>query len=375
MRPLQAAVGFAVWASLMACQPAPTAPEQKLQVSGALGGEADPGFARAERPRSFEFPVDHGPHPEYRNEWWYITGNLESKTGRRFGFQVTFFRIAVSPTPPPPVSRWSTNQVWMAHFAVTDASARSHEATERFARGALGLAGGTTEPPGVWLEDWILSGPARSGDPWQLSLREGGLALELTLEPRKKPVLQGDRGLSQKSSAPGNASYYYSLTRMFAHGSLRSAEATHEVSGWAWMDREWSTSALGEGQEGWDWFALQLESDEELMFYQLRRLDGLPDTHSRGSWVFADQRPLDLRAEDVEIEVIESWLSPSGVRYPARWRLRINPLGRQYEIVPILPDQEMDLSVRYWEGAVDVLDPMGRSVGHGYVELAGYEPG
>jgi predicted secreted hydrolase len=358
---------------LAACQPAPAPTEATFEVRGALGGEADPGFARAERPREFVFPDDHGPHPSFRNEWWYLTGNLESEAGRRFGFQITFFRIAISPTSPEADSGWATNQVWMGHFAITDAARREHHASERFARGALGLAGATSAPPRIWLEDWRLDGPTRPGEPWRLLIRDGEQALELELESQKRPVLQGDDGLSQKSAAPGNASYYYSLTRLDASGRLVSNGISHTVSGSAWMDREWSTSALGEDQAGWDWFALQLDGDEELMFYQLRKTDGSKDPHSRGSWVFADQRVMSLGPDDVAIEVLDTWLSPSGIRYPVRWRLQLGPLDRSYEVVPVLADQEMDVSVRYWEGAVDVLGTGGKKLGRGYVELAGYE--
>ncbi|MEA3291617.1 MAG: carotenoid 1,2-hydratase, partial [Pseudomonadota bacterium] len=204
---------------LAGCSPDP---EQtgSAKVAGLLGGEAAEGFMRAYEPRSFVFPRDHGVHPGFRSEWWYITGNLESAEGRRFGFQVTFFRFAMS----PPVagkreSHWAADHVWMVHVAVTDPRGRRHHAEERLAREALGLAGASRDPFKVWLEDWSLSGTG-GGFPWRLAVDGEDLGLQLGFNPVRAPVLQGREGLSQKGEEPGNASYYYSITRMKTQGIL-----------------------------------------------------------------------------------------------------------------------------------------------------------
>jgi predicted secreted hydrolase len=257
---------------LFGCQA--DSPEPKpLQVAEALGGAGDEGFARAFDPREFRFPEDHGAHPEFRNEWWYLTGNLQAEDGRRFGFQVTLFRIALQPEPIESTSAWRTNQLWMGHVALSDLTAGKHRAYERFARQGVGLAGATSQPFKVWLEDWqLLKTP--DDKLWTLHIPTDEFELRLELRPVSPIVLQGDKGLSQKSAAPGNASYYYSIPRLQAQGALRHQGENLRVTGLSWLDREWSTSALGVDQQGWDWFSLQLQDGRNLMYYQLRRKDG-----------------------------------------------------------------------------------------------------
>lgn len=342
-----------------------------VDVSAALGGDDVAGYLRADSPREFRFPEDHGPHPGFRNEWWYVVGNLEGETGHRFGFQITFFRVALAPEAPESDSGWSTDHVWMAHLAVTDARAGRHHAFERFARGAVGLAGAGLDPYRVWVEDWRLESSAGNDFPWRLEAGEEDVSVELTFRPRKPPVLQGDRGLSQKGAGEGNASYYYSMTRLDARGRVRIAGETHEVGGLAWLDREWSTSALGEDQAGWDWFALQLDDERELMYYRMRREDGSADPYSKGLIVEPDGSGRLIRREDVDLEVTRTWRSETGRTYPVSWTLYVAPLDRSFEIRAVQDDQEMDMTVRYWEGAVEVLEN-GRPAGRGYVELTGY---
>lgn len=351
--------------------PAPAGEEQDTDsLAGALGGTADAGFARATGIRQFDFPHDHGPHPEYRNEWWYVTGNLEDDAGRRYGFQLTLFRIGLAAGRADRTSRWATHQVWMGHLALTDVAGDRFHATERFARGGeIGLAGARRGPVEVWLEDWRLE--RDPGGDWRIRAATDSFSLDLALHPQKSPVLQGDRGLSQKSAAPGNASYYYSLTRLAAQGDIRVDGESRKVNGSAWLDREWSTSALGEEQAGWDWFALQLDDGIDIMYYRLRRQDGSTDPHSAGSITDPDRTATPLDRDDLGIEVLDHWTSPAGTTYPSRWRLDIAGIDEPLTVVPVRADQELDVSVRYWEGAVNVLRA-GETVGHGYVELAGY---
>jgi predicted secreted hydrolase len=358
---------------LAACAPPAEPPSGGVALGEALGGAAEAGFARAEAPREFVFPRDHGPHPGYRNEWWYVTGNLDDTQGRRYGFQITFFRIALGPERAARASRWGTNQVWMAHLALTDAAGERHFARERFERGALDLAGARAEPFAVWLGDWRLAADPDDATLWRLQAEADGFALDLELRALKEPVLQGEAGLSQKGSEPGNASYYYSMTRLAAGGVLRIGEQARTVTGLAWLDREWSTSALDADQVGWDWFALQFEDGSELMYYQMRRADGALDPHSRGLRVASDGGSRPLMPTDVRIEVERHWTSPLGITYPTAWTLYLPGEGRSLRVRPVLEAQEMDLSVRYWEGAVDVLDTADRLIGRGYVELAGYD--
>jgi predicted secreted hydrolase len=346
-----------------------------LSAARVLAGSDTAGYARAIEPRPFRFPEDHGPHPEYRTEWWYLTGNLEAADGRPFAFQLTFFRAALAPRAAPRRSGWNTNQLWMAHFGLTDVDGEWHRGAERLARGAGGLAGASAAPFRVWVEDWELEGGAEGLFPLRLRAREGDEALELTLEEGKPVVLQGRDGLSQKGTEPGNASYYYSLTRIPARGTVKVAGERIPVEGSAWMDREWSTSALGDEHVGWDWFSLQLSDGRELMFFQLRRRDGTPDTLGHGALVAPDGGWEVLSAGEVEVGVLDRWESPlDGTAYPSGWRIRLPGHGVDLTAEPRIRDQEMNLTFRYWEGAVRV---EGRGVdgpvdGHGFVELTGY---
>lgn len=354
-------------------RPAQSAPlESSLTVAEALGAPAE-GYLRAEEPRRFAFPADHGPHEGFRTEWWYYTGNLDTADGRHFGFQLTFFRNALTPEPVDRDSAWATRNVYMAHFALTDVDGERFWAFERYSRDGAGLAGGQAEPFRVWTESWEAAGDPSSGT--RLRAADGDVAIDLVARSLKPPVLQGDAGLSQKSAEAGNASYYYSLTRMQTSGTITIANESFEVSGLSWKDREWSTSALGEGQVGWDWFALQLDDGSELMYYQLRRSDGSLDPYSAGTQVIKDGTKTALSRDDVRLEVLDTWRSPrSGAEYPARWRLSIPQRSVELEIEPLLADQELPLTVVYWEGAVSFSGTVdGKPVrGTGYIEMTGY---
>ena len=358
---------------LQGCTPDREGATNEMTAGGLMGESAAAGFARATEPRRFAFPTDHGPHPDYQTEWWYLTGNLEDDQGARFGFQVTFFRFALTPDNSEAASPWRTRDAWMAHFAITDAEGGIHHKAERFSRGAVGLAGARAKPFAVWLDDWRLAADPDSPDTWHLEAQAEGFGLRLALSSGKPPVLQGDAGLSRKSAEPGNASYYYSLTRLAAAGEVRLGQRHVAAEGSAWMDREWSTSALSREQAGWDWFALQLQDGHELMFYRLRLRDGETDPHSAGTLVGPDATVIRLDADDVELTPLSYWSAPDGRRYPVEWRMRLPARELSWQIRPVLDDQEMALSVRYWEGAVDVLGENGTPIGVGYIELAGYD--
>ena len=361
-----AAAAFALWPS-----PAREPIQATVAVREALA-EDRAGFARALAPRPLSFPGDHGPHPDFRTEWWYYTGNLTTPAGRHVGFQLTFFRVALSPEAEPRASAWATRQLYVAHFAVTDTAGGRFHAASRASRAALGLAGAQAAPFRVWVEGWSAEAEA---DATRLRAQDGDVAIDLAVAPAKPVVLQGDRGLSQKGPEPGNASIYYSFTRMPARGTVRLGADTLEVAGEAWMDREWSTSALGTDLEGWDWFAVQLDDGRELMVYLLRRRDGTPDLFSAGTLVAADGTTRRLEPADFRVETLAHWTSPhSGVRYPARWQVSVPSADLQLQIEPRLADQELRVGTRYWEGAVAVRgSSAGRpAAGQGYVELVGY---
>jgi predicted secreted hydrolase len=354
--------------------PAGVEPPQDDAFSDTLSS-GDQGFERAYRPHPFSFPDDFGPHERFRTEWWYFTGNLQAQGGRRFGYELTFFRFALTPHRPASKSAWRTNQLYMAHFALTDKKAGRFFADERFSRAANGLAGAQSERYHVWLYDWKAEGQNGGGFPIRLQTGSGAFALDLNLATEDPPVLQGDKGLSQKSAEPGNASYYYSYPRIPTNGRITADGITHPVTGESWMDREWSTSALAQEQAGWDWFALQLDDRSELMFYRFRRKDGQPESNSSGAWFQADRSKIPLTDREVVVEILGHWKSPhSNVTYPARWRLSVPSRKLTLEIVPLLNDQELNLSYRYWEGAVSVTGRLDEKEikGKGYVELTGY---
>ena len=345
-------------------------------VSATLHQADTAGFERARAVRPFQFPADHGPHPDFRDEWWYVTGNLEGPEARRFGFQITFFRHGLQRGKRPGASYWSGQDAWMAHFALTDVAGQRYASFQRISREAVGLAGARAEPFKVWLDDWSIEGSADGGFPWHFRAQQDGVALDLQLDPGKSPVLQGDRGLSQKSAEPGNASYYYSMTRMAAHGKVSLAGESIPVSGLAWLDREWSTSMLAPDQAGWDWFSLQLDDGTDLMYFRMRRKNGEDDPLSSGALIAADGSSRHLLREEVTLATLNHWASPAGYDYPSQWRLSIVPTGQTLMVKPVLADQEFRHDARYWEGAVDVLDAAtGKPQGHGYVELTGYAPG
>jgi predicted secreted hydrolase len=356
------------------CHDQTSQPHASLSVAENLSGD-ESGYAKALAPREFHFPEDHGPHPDFRTEWWYFTGNLGTREGQRFGFQLTFFRSALAPRMPARASAWATRQAYLANFTVTDEAGKSFQAFERWGRGALGLAGAQASPFHVWTGDWSASAMTGGTFPLRLRAAQGDTAIDLVVQEGKPPVLQGDRGLSRKSAEPGNASYYYSLPRMPTSGSLRVNGRRFAVSGAAWMDREWSTSSLGRDQIGWDWFALQLDDGGEVMLYQLRQRDGTSDPASSGTTIAPHGEALRLPHGRFSITALDHWRSPrSGAVYPARWRLLVPGEGLDLEVTPLLADQELNLSFRYWEGAVAVRGTRhGRAVsGRGYAELTGY---
>jgi predicted secreted hydrolase len=375
---------FLLWISicLTGCQVDPP-----VASSGAstglryLGGESSVEFERALAPRRFEFPVDHGPHPMFRTEWWYFTGNVATREGRHFGFELTFFRYAlagaVGAGDVALRSRWRTNQFWMAHLAITDTAANRFVAAERFARESLGVAGAGAMPLAVWVEDWSAEETASSGFSVTLSADDEtlGIGLAIEVESDSAPVLQGEAGFDRKGPSEGNASYYYSLPRLATRGVIRSNGEEFSVEGLAWLDREWSTSALEGDVVGWDWFALHLSDGASLMFYRLRRGDGGASGFSSGTHVAADGRQTRLEQGDVELTAVREWRSAAtAVSYPVAWRIRVPKLDLALEIEPYLDHQELVLTVRYWEGAIfgSGQGPEGSIQVQGYLELAGY---
>lgn len=367
--------------SLSACNSADQTRLVSANVVASLSGPADEAFARAYEPIEFVFPRDHGAHPEYRTEWWYYTGNLTDSTGNQYGYQLTFFRSALTPGLPERTSDLATNQIYMAHFAVTNGAANDHQSFERFSRGAGGLAGATGEPAyAVWLEDWSV----RTIEPGVTRLQastpgEGGdVALDLTLRETQAPVLHGKQGLSQKGPEAGNASYYYTLVQVETTGTVTSQGETVDVTGRSWMDHEFGTSALSANAVGWDWFSMQLDNGAILMLAQVRTSDGGIMPQFEGTYVAADGVQETITAADLTLTSIAQWTSPrTQITYPSSWQVTIPRLNIALTVEPLIQDQEMEVSFVYWEGAVTIAGTIADQPvqGVGYVELTGYGQG
>ncbi|MEW6503016.1 MAG: lipocalin-like domain-containing protein [Chloroflexota bacterium] len=357
-------------------------PSEDQSVVGQTGtiGELDipvtGEFARAEAPMLFKFPKDHGAHDEFQTEWWYYTGNLSTESGRRFGYQLTFFRRAIVP-PQMRIERlsdWGVEQVYLAHFALTDVQNNRFYASEKIGRGAAGLAGAVGEPVyQVWLDNWQV---VQLGDnEYLMTAKTEEVAIEMSLTNLKGEILQGDRGYSRKGEEMGNASYYISQTRLESRGEIRVADEVFEVKGLSWMDHEFSTSALGEDQVGWDWFALQLSNDMELMLFTLRKDDGSVDRFSSATLILPDGQTQLFSSDEFIVRVLDQWKSAkTGAVYPSKWVIQIPSLDLTLNVRPLIPDQELVVSYVYWEGAVFSEGKMGDSSvnGYGYVELTGY---
>ena len=342
-----------------------------------LESEDTGAYQRADGSLALEFPRDFGSHDDFQSEWWYYTGNLETGQGQHFGFQLTFFRRAVQPAEQRQTreSTWAAEQVYMAHFTLTNVAANRFHYFERFSRGSAGLAGVSVDPAyKVWLEDWsVVQGPDGR---YRLHAAQEDIRLDLDLTDLRGPVLQGENGLSVKGPEVGNASYYYSQTRVQAQGTVAVDGVEYAVRGLAWKDHEFSTSALSPSLVGWDWFSLQLDDGSELMLYNLRREDGSIDDFSSGMLVRADGSTQVLARQDFTITPGGSWRSPhSGAEYPSGWTVTVPAEDLRLEVTPYILDQELNVSFIYWEGAVRVQGTRGGQTvrGSGYVELTGYE--
>ncbi|PKL96605.1 MAG: carotenoid 1,2-hydratase [Gammaproteobacteria bacterium HGW-Gammaproteobacteria-8] len=338
--------------------------------STALLNSAPEDFRRVTGPVPLAFPADHGLHPGYRNEWWYFTGNLIDEDGRRYGFQYTLFRFAL-PDASAQDSDFATEALWMGHLAVSDLDGRRFFNAERFGRDALGLAGADQDL--WWLRDWEVR---RDGDSWHLQAGFDPIGLDLSLKPLSPIVLQGEAGYSRKGPEPGNASRYYSITRIDVSGALILDGEPRRVRGLAWLDREWGSSQLGAGIAGWDWFALQLDDGRDLMLYRLRTEDGRASPFSAGVLVQPDGSYRVLQREDFELRPRRWWRDDEGVEWPVAWSAELPLAGLALEVEAVFDAQRWNTTVAYWEGAVQVRNAAdGAALGRGYLELSGYAEG
>ncbi len=332
------------------------------------------GFLLALPGYEFEFPRDHGSHNAYRTEWWYYTGHLTTDSGRRYGFELTFFRVGLVPPSVPRGSAWDLRNLALAHFAVTDVNGKAFRYYEKLNRSSKFTAQAAAGFLNVFNEGWrAVTAPDGS---WRLVAAEGKDRIDLDLRSRKPPAIHGENGVSIKAPVEGYASHYYSMTRLEATGTING----ERCRGQAWMDHEFGSSALRENQRGWDWYSVQLDNDAELMLYVIRRADGTADVTSSGSLVTSDGHVIPIRRNEMRIQARGKWRSPrSGAVYPMGWSISIPKLRITLSLRPLLENQELvtraSTQVTYWEGAVDVegsFDSVAVS-GEGYVEMTGYD--
>ncbi len=335
-------------------------------------------FCKALPGYQFEFPRDHFSHPCFRTEWWYFTGNLTDPNGRRFGFELTFFREGVE-NPYVNPSRWRVDDLYLAHFAVSDLAVKRFSYADRLHRAGIEMAGVDASSGRIWNGNWSAT---LSGGSWLLEAAERGQRISLELNPLRPPVIQGRNGVSQKASGEGNASHYYSLTRLATSGVLETGGISYEVSGLSWMDHEFSTNQLQPGQVGWDWVSLQMNDGTDWMFFQLRLRGGAnggKDPHSAGSLALPDGTVVQLSAGEFQMTPLDEWRSPhSGGRYPIRWRIQVPGQGLDVTLSAAMEDQELitqqTTGVTYWEGSVLARGTRNETSvqGRGYLEMTGY---
>ncbi|MEY4096304.1 MAG: hypothetical protein RLZZ53_3503 [Acidobacteriota bacterium] len=352
----------------------------KLALLLVLAAQVVSPWKQATAGYTYAFPRDHASHPDYKIEWWYYTGNLRAADGRRFGYQVTFFRVGVDHTPANP-SRWAVRDLFMTHLAVSDAKGQRYRYAEKLSRGGPGLAGAATDTFKVWNDDWSA---ALDGTTHRLRAIGPEAGIEFTLGEGKAPAINGINGISQKGSQPGNASHYYSLTRMPTSGTLTIDGERFTVTGESWMDHEFGTSFLEPEQRGWDWLSIQLSDNRELMLYQLRRADGSRDPRSSGTLVEANGKTIHLGNNDFTLTPgRRSFTSKNGAVYPTEWTIAVASQQLELQVTTPLQDQELSLvgstGVAYWEGMVDITGrqlnrPAGQQDirGVGYLEMTGY---
>ena len=350
-----------------------------LLAGGAGAGEA---FEMPRPGRVWSFPRDHGAHPEYKTEWWYYVGHLKAASGESFGYQLTFFRVAlrkIRKPGPQARSAWSLHTVYFAHLALTDQARRTFSFREKSGRGALNLSGAAAGTLKVWINDWQAE---LVEDEFRLSAQDGGLGLDLVLKPIKPPALHGEGGYSRKSEKSDAASYYYSLPRLDTRGNITVDGRQLPVTGESWMDHEFFSRTLAPNLSGWDWFSLQLAGGWEVMLYLLRHQDGSVDPASSGTLIDPQGRARHLNLGDFTVRPTGAWTSPhTRTKYPAGWEIIIPGAGYRLTLTPTLADQEIrsqaPAKVTYWEGQVKI-EGVKNGVpvaGLGYAELTGYAGG
>ena len=351
-----------------------------VNLFAANSPHSTPRFSSAKPGYVYIFPRDHGSHEQFQTEWWYFTGHLLGSNGRRFGYELTFFRRGIdSPQAWDNPSGWAIRHLYLAHFALTDEQAGKFRFAEKMSRAGIGKAGARANVLDVWIDHWHVKAVAPDHEKFHLQATVEEFSIDLVVEARKPPVMHGINGVSYKGPQPQQTSHYYSLTRLHTIGSVRVGDMSMPVEGVSWMDHEFGSGDLADDLVGWDWFSLQLDNAHEIMAYGLRRADGAFDPASSGTLVLPNGSSKGLTLQDLRISVNRYWSSPmSGARYPSQWTFSLPGEGIVLNLIPRMSNQELvttrSTGVIYWEGAIDVTGQWkGQDIhGQGYVELTGY---
>lgn len=335
---------------------------------GGLMGETQTGFTEVVPKRVFRFPNDHLAHNDYRQEWWYLTANLTTETGIEVGLQWTQFRVALSAQPPSSTSNWASNQLYMAHSAITTQT--QHFAEERWSRGHTQLAAVTPSPLKIQLDNWQWLSQGEDLFPASLNIASDKVNYRLQLSTQAPYQLQGDGGYSVKSANAEVASYYYSQPFIDVTGQVMLDGELVNVAGQAWLDREWSSQFLTKQQQGWDWFALRLDDGSTLMLFQLRGDDEEVSSNHfySGRRMYADGSGETITSDEIQMSPT-TWHDIDGKPHPVEWQVRIDNQAIDLHISPLNPNAKMPLSITYWEGPISIT---GSHTGAGYMELTGY---
>ena len=350
-------------------------------ASLAIAAAVCTGYEAAKPGYEYDFPEDHFEHPNFAMEWWYYTGNLADARGRKFGFELTFFRAA-SGREEAANTAWDLNQVYVAHFAVTDVRGQRLIHRERANRSGPGLAGASVETGTIWNGNWSVkfflgdtAMPTQKLQAW-----DEAVSLELLLEPTKAHVVHGEDGISRKGGEDGQASHYVSFTRMRTSGTLTIGDTSHAVQGLSWMDHEFFSEDMASDVSGWDWLSIQLHDRTDLMISGIRLSDGAYSPYSHGTLVDPEGHATRLAADDILLAPGRIWQSEeTGAKYPVEWSLRIPRVGLSLDVRPLHDAQEIVSGSAglptYWEGPVVYLGSRsGTPVkGGGYLEMTGYD--
>lgn len=342
---------------------------ERINIAQSLSSGSDSGcYSIAQRPADIRLPADSGAHESFQTEWWYYTGNLKTKNNRLFGFQLTFFRQALSCKPVKKGSKWRTRQLYFAHLGLTDVSNAKFYSMQRMNRESIGIAGSQAIPFKVWVDDWKV---IQTGDTMRLSASERPVALDLFFSHFSQPVFQGNQGLSRKGPNLSNSSYYYSIPRIKTRGMITIGTQTFEIEGFTWFDHEWSTSALSKDVSGWDWFSVHLDDGRDLMVCRIRNKNGEANGFGFGSLSFPDGSYEILKEADFTIHPLSKWESPvTKKKYPHKCLITLPEKGIELYATPLVSNQEHTHSLTYWEGAARFKGD--KIQGLGYIELTGY---